>query len=631
LEEGCKFGGQCKGYHRKLNPEEGKCYVCGSVKHQAFECDRPKRDTSSKGGKGDGAKKGKPGTKGTKGEGGKGKPVVKQLNTEESEGVSSTRELKAEGSDPREPEREPEKFEKVLDAFHTTVVKALKSSSASTQLEDLDSIIGSIKDKLGVNVKAIKIKRLNEDLKFGLLDSGATNNVRAIKDNEDMSFASPIEVEVAFDSEVQAQLFINREGTILGPKGTESIVSMNLLVKELQYEVQWTEGSLKVSKGEGKDEEVLPVEVVNGTPMLPNKVCLRLIEAMEEKRKIKVKAVKGPEQFTISDIWPQMKQLITWLMKNDIEKGKELMTACALRRKKEVEDWQEKISIQKDLMLEQVKNRKDQKVPTILVEVCCYEESKLSGRMIAEGGGAIRLSLPKHDISKAETCEGFNEAVKQLKDEGFKVKVWYSIPCSPWCSWQRVNLKIVEGFEEVLFQKREESLKLIRSVQEMIKNSKTESYFEWPKNNDGWKTEEVKEVMKLLPFSTEVDGCAYGLKNQEGRPMKKTWKFISNERKVKDYLNKTCKGHKEDHAAVRGKDGKMTEEYTEELAEEIINCMLNKGSMPNLRVVKHALTEDELRRHERTGHHPFDQRCQHCLLGGMKDRAHFRRDPYQRE
>ena len=117
LEEGCKFGGQCKGYHRTLKPEEGKCYVCGSVKHQAYECDRPKRD-SSKGAKGDGAKKGKPGTKGTKGEGGKGKPVVKQLNTEESEGVSSTRELKAEGSDPREPEREPEKFEKVLDAFH---------------------------------------------------------------------------------------------------------------------------------------------------------------------------------------------------------------------------------------------------------------------------------------------------------------------------------------------------------------------------------------------------------------------------------------------------------------------------------------------------------------------------------
>ena len=65
LEEGCKFGQTCKAYHRMLKPEEGKCYVCGSTKHMAGECDRPKRDPSNPKGtsKVDSSKKGKPGKK----------------------------------------------------------------------------------------------------------------------------------------------------------------------------------------------------------------------------------------------------------------------------------------------------------------------------------------------------------------------------------------------------------------------------------------------------------------------------------------------------------------------------------------------------------------------------------------
>ena len=35
----------------------------------------------------------------------------------------------------------------------------------------------------------------------------------------------PIEVEMAFDSYVKAKLFMTRSGTIVGPKGTETIVS----------------------------------------------------------------------------------------------------------------------------------------------------------------------------------------------------------------------------------------------------------------------------------------------------------------------------------------------------------------------------------------------------------------------
>ena len=60
-EEGCRFGQQCTKYHRLLKPEERRCYICGSQKHLAGECDRPKKDDppikgSPKGNKGKGDK-----------------------------------------------------------------------------------------------------------------------------------------------------------------------------------------------------------------------------------------------------------------------------------------------------------------------------------------------------------------------------------------------------------------------------------------------------------------------------------------------------------------------------------------------------------------------------------------------
>ena len=43
-EEGCKHGQHCWKYHRMLKPDEKRCYVCGSQKHMAGDCDRPKKE-----------------------------------------------------------------------------------------------------------------------------------------------------------------------------------------------------------------------------------------------------------------------------------------------------------------------------------------------------------------------------------------------------------------------------------------------------------------------------------------------------------------------------------------------------------------------------------------------------------
>jgi flagellar motility protein MotE (MotC chaperone) len=110
---------------------------------------------------------------------------------------------------------------------------------------------------------------------------------------------------VAFESVVPTELFITKQGTILGPKGTESILSMNLLVEELGYCFSWKEGKLEVSK----DGESLPVEIKGGTPSLPNEVCLRLIKEIEDSKRFKqegrVKTVKvqnKDDDFKVQDL-----------------------------------------------------------------------------------------------------------------------------------------------------------------------------------------------------------------------------------------------------------------------------------------------------------------------------------------
>ena len=55
-------------------------------------------------------------------------------------------------------------------------------------------------------------------------------------------------MEVAYDSEVKTELFTNREGTIVGPEGTETIISVCEVVKG-GYTVTWTEDQkIEVSK-----------------------------------------------------------------------------------------------------------------------------------------------------------------------------------------------------------------------------------------------------------------------------------------------------------------------------------------------------------------------------------------------
>ena len=136
------------------------------------------------------------------------------------------------------------------------------------------------------------------------------------------------------------------------------------------------------------------------------------------------------------------------------------------------------------------------------------------------------------------------------------------------------------------------------------------------------KNPKVEELMKSMPFTTEFDGCAYGLKNSEGKAVRKTWKVASTHERIKGYVNRTCTC-KEEHAQLRGKDGKATEEYTKVLVEAIAQRLLEEKVM--VKPVRKPMNKEELELHQRSGHDPYGSRCKDRLLGGIKDRLRYRR------
>ena len=124
---------------------------------------------------------------------------------------------------------------------------------------------------------------------------------------------------------------------------------------------------------------MLPIEFRMGQPVSPNELCLALIEEIEEAKAKKLMSLKTlDDDFTIKSIWPQLKKALTWLMKNQFEGAAELLATIVTRRKKEIDMEETKTQEQVKLMLEQVKHRQKANINTVLFEVCCGEDSRLT-------------------------------------------------------------------------------------------------------------------------------------------------------------------------------------------------------------------------------------------------------------
>eukprot|EP00972_Heterocapsa_arctica_P105711 15573934-Heterocapsa_arctica.AAC.1 len=160
-----------------------------------------------------------------------------------------------------------------------------------------------------------------------------------------------------------------------------------------------------------------------------------------------------------------------------------------------------------------------------LVEGWCSPTSSLGEVGEALGRRVIRLT-EADDMSDEKTVKF---AMKEAK-ENPGCHLHGSLPCTPWTSWQRLNLrKATEAKKASLMQSRILSMEFVVTFTRLAKSVLAKGgsvSFEWPRGCDGWKQPAVKKMVAELKLTfVSIDGCAVGVQSEGGERILKPWRF----------------------------------------------------------------------------------------------------------
>ena len=209
-----------------------------------------------------------------------------------------------------------------------------------------------------------------------------------------------------------------------------------------------------------------------------------------------------------------------------------------------------------------------------LIEFCCGANSKLGDtKFQLDGCIVIRLTL-EHDLT---TDEGMEYAMKAIRDtpRGVYLHLWGSIPCTAGSPWQHINKHHPNAD-----QKMKEHLKVFRKLIANFRKAAKEVMerggdvsFEWPTQCSLWGDSEVIEMLEELSLNqVHLHGCAAGLRDDTGVPVKKPWTVATTSKTLLDRLGANqCPGKElhPTHHPCAGGETKRTEEYTDDMVRLI--------------------------------------------------------------
>eukprot|EP00971_Amphidinium_carterae_P061381 1215440-Amphidinium_carterae.2 len=214
------------------------------------------------------------------------------------------------------------------------------------------------------------------------------------------------------------------------------------------------------------------------------------------------------------------------------------------------------------------------------IEVCCETDSMLATVAQKHGWKAFRITQ-ENPLEYEEARVLFAMALEHLRHGGH-VHAWFSLPCTAWSSWQRINLSRMAD-PTTLAQKREASLKLqelFHHYRQVLMAEGGEVSFEWPAYCDGWNCDRVQEFMDhsgvtsaichgcMLDFVSKVDRC----------PMKKPFQIVSTNTSLTDHMATFKCDRSHGHAPTQGSDTVRTGNYTERFCEEVISVLRDNGT-----------------------------------------------------
>lgn len=209
-----------------------------------------------------------------------------------------------------------------------------------------------------------------------------------------------------------------------------------------------------------------------------------------------------------------------------------------------------------------------------LIEFCCGANSRLGDtKFQLDGCIVIRLTL-EHDLT---TNEGMEFAMKAIKDtpRGMYLHLWGSIPCTAGSPWQHINKHRPNAVE-----KMNEHLKTFhklitnfRVVAREVRERGGDVSFEWPTQCSLWGDHEVVEMLEELSLNqVHLHGCAAGLQDDAGVPVKKPWTIATTSPSIVNNLGKfLCPGPDRHpiHSPCAGKLTKASENYTDDMVKSV--------------------------------------------------------------
>ena len=207
--------------------------------------------------------------------------------------------------------------------------------------------------------------------------------------------------------------------------------------------------------------------------------------------------------------------------------------------------------------------------PSPLCEAWCAEDSEL-GRVGERRGRRVIRYTAADDLSDPDTIRNALNDIRTRR----AVHLHGSIPCTPWTSWQRINLaRASQETRDRISAERATSLAYVRTFERLGRATLARGgsvSFEWPRHCDGWKEETVEtmlRVLKLVPV--EVDGCAVGVASEAGEPILKPWRIAVSSAQMAEALSGLrCRGD-HGHVPCAGRETARSAYYPEMLCDAI--------------------------------------------------------------
>ena len=213
-----------------------------------------------------------------------------------------------------------------------------------------------------------------------------------------------------------------------------------------------------------------------------------------------------------------------------------------------------------------------------LWEIACAPHSWLSAAAEEHGLKPQRINLASgFDLYQKETWARLRELRVARKPR----RLWISLPCTKWCPWTSVNFNTPEKKVQLETARRRER-RLLWEANKFIKEAvesdpEVQVYFEWPHPCYGWKQAPMQDLeghleSRGIPWlSCRIDGCNYGMRNQENSQfIRKQWLVrTTDERFHKAFRAKICPGNHGPHSTIEGNETSRTAYYPWRMVQAI--------------------------------------------------------------